>query len=110
MGPSYNLCKRIQSFGPSYNLPKLKRQNTNLPIQKFYARGFRLRNEKVLGTHSVQTVMSGVLDSNDQYTFFCMMLNDMLNIHDRRLTKINSYKFDLLMCPLSQENSNLFCE
>ena len=34
-GPySYNLCKIIQSFGPSYNLPKLKRQNTNLPIQK----------------------------------------------------------------------------
>ena len=24
LGPSYNLCKRIQNFGPSYNLPKLK--------------------------------------------------------------------------------------
>ena len=23
-GPSYNLCKRIQIFGSSYNLPKLK--------------------------------------------------------------------------------------
>ena len=22
--PSYNLCERIQNFGPSYNLPKLK--------------------------------------------------------------------------------------
>ena len=39
MGPNYNLCKRIQNFGPSYNLPKLKDKILNLPIQKSKAQG-----------------------------------------------------------------------
>ena len=63
----------------------------------------------MLGTHFAQ-IESGLLDSNDQYTSFYMMLNDMLNIHDKHLTKINSNKFALWMCPLFQENSDLFCE
>ena len=63
----------------------------------------------MLGTHFAQ-IESGLLDSNDQYTPFYMMLNDMLNIHDKHLTKINSNKFSLWMCPLFQENSDLFCE
>ena len=54
----------------------------------------------MLDTHSAQTE-SGLLESNDQYNIFCMMLNDMLNIHDRRLAKINSNKFALWMCPRS---------
>ena len=106
MGPSYNLCKRIENCGPNYNLPKLK-YKTLIYLSKNSKLGARLRNGKVLGTHSAQTE-SSLLNSNDQYTFFCMILNDMLNIHDRRLTKINLNKFALWMCPLFQENSDIF--
>ena len=81
----------LQGFGPNYNLPKLK-YKTLIYLSKNSKLGARLRNGKVLGTHSAQTE-SSLLNSNDQYTFFCMILNDMLNIHDRRLTKINLNKF-----------------
>ena len=47
-----------------------------------------------LGTYSAQTE-SSLLDSNDQYTIFCMMLNDMLNTHNRHLTENNLNKFAL---------------
>ena len=53
----------------------------------------------MLGTHSTQTE-SGLLDSNDQIYPILHDVNDMLNIHDRRLTKINSNKFTLWMRPL----------
>ena len=45
---------------------------------------------------------SSLLDSNDQYTFLCMMLNDTLNTHDKHWTKMNLAKFTLWMCPLSK--------
>ena len=39
-----------------------------------------------------------------------MILNDMLNIHDSLLTKINLNKSALWMCPLFEEYSDMFCE
>ena len=85
--------KTTKTFGPSYNLPKLK-DKTLIYHPKTLNLGARLLNGKVLGTHSAQTEF-GLLDSNDQYTFFCMMLNDMLNTHDRHMTKNNLNKFTL---------------
>ena len=72
--------------------PKIKRKTKHKFIYpKELSSGARLRNEKVLGTHSTQTE-SGLLDSNDQYALLCMILNGMLNIHDKhwpKLTHIN---------------------
>ena len=40
-----------------------------------------------------------------------MMLNDMLNIYDKHLTKINLNKFALWMCPLSKKKNKIyFCK
>ena len=70
--------KEYNAFGPSYNLPKFwknKNKNKNktlIYLSKNLSPEARLRNGKVLGTHSARTE-SGLLDSNDQYTLFCMM-------------------------------------
>ena len=97
MGPSYNLCKRIQNFGPSYNLPKLK-DKTLICLFKNPKLGARLWNGKVLGTHSAQ-IESGLLDSNDQYTFFAWC-EWYVAYTWQTLTKINSSEFILWMYPL----------
>ena len=84
------------ALGPSYNLPKLKDKTLIYLSKKILSSRVRLRNGKVLGTHSTQTEFD-LLDSNDH---FLHDVNDMLNIHNRNLTKTNSYKFTLWMCPI----------
>ena len=91
--------QKLQNFGPSYNVPKSKRQNTNL-LTKILSSGARLWNGKELDTHSAQTE-SSLLDSNDYHIPFCMMLNDMCNTHDKHLTKLIqknlSYEYALFL-------------
>ena len=61
------------ALGPSYKLPKIKikiKPRSTYP-KTLYSEA-RLRNGKVLDTHSVQTE-SGLLDSHDQYTPLCMI-------------------------------------
>ena len=81
LGPNYKLPNKYISFCPSYNLPKIKakiRSRSTYP-KKLNSEA-RLRNEKVLGTHSAQKE-SGLLDSCDQCTFFFMHeMNDMLHM------------------------------
>ena len=93
-------------MGLSYNLPKPKDKSL-VYLSKNLSLGVRLRNEKVLGTHPAQT-KSNLLDSNDQYTHFCMMLNDMLNTHNKYLTENDLNKFALWMVFSFKENSDLF--
>ena len=68
------------AFYPSYNLPKLKKK-TKIKPRPTYPKTLnsetRLRNGKVLGTHSTQTE-SGFLDSWPMYPFMHDM-NDMLH-------------------------------
>ena len=70
LGPSYKLPNNYMAFCPSYNLPKMK---IKIKPRSIYPKTLnseaRLRNEKVLGTHSAQTDF-GLLDSCDQYTLY----------------------------------------
>ena len=58
-------------LGPSYNLPKKKEKNTKIKPRSTYLKTLnleaKLRNGKVLSTHSAQ-IKSGLLDSHDQCT------------------------------------------
>ena len=67
------------TFCPSYNLPKVK---AKIKPRSTYSKTLnleaRLRNGKVLDTHSVQTE-SGLLDSHDQCTHFMHDMNGMLH-------------------------------
>ena len=74
------------ALGPSYKLPKIHgllpwSQSTQIKKTKTKPRSTypktpnseaKLRNGKVLGTHSTQTE-SGFLDSHDQYSPLCMI-------------------------------------
>ena len=79
LGPSYKLPNNYMAFCPSYNLPKMKIKikpwSTYL---KTLNSGVRLRDGKVLGTHSVQTEFS-LLDSHDQCTPFMHDMKDILH-------------------------------
>ena len=65
--------QRYIAFCPSYNLLKIK---TKIKPRSTYSKTLnseaRLRNGKVLGTHSVQT-KSSLLDSHDQCIPLCMI-------------------------------------
>ena len=73
LGPSYKLPKNYMAFCPSYNLSKMK---IKIKPRSTYLMTLnsevRLRNEKVLDTHSAQTKF-GLLDSYDQCTPLCML-------------------------------------
>ena len=85
LGPSYKVPNNYMAFSPSYKLPKIKIRPRSI-YPKILNSKVRLRNGKVLDTHSAQ-IESDLLDSNNQYNIFCMMLNDMLNTHNRHLAK-----------------------
>ena len=78
LGPNYKLLKNYMTFCLSYNLPKIK---TKIKHGSTYPKTLnseaRLRNGKVLSTHSVQTE-SSLLDSHDQCIPFMYDMNDML--------------------------------
>ena len=103
--------QRYMAFCPSYNLSKIKvKINPRSTYPKTLNLEARLQNRKVLGTHSAQTE-SGFLDSNDQYTLFCMMWMMCWTYMTDTWPKFNSNKFALWMCPLFKENSDMFfCE
>ena len=71
--------ENYKAWGPSYNLPKNK---TKIRPRSTYPKKLdseaRLRNGKVLGTHSVQTEFS-LLDSHDQCTPFMHDMKDILH-------------------------------
>ena len=71
--------QRYMAFCPSYNLPKIK---IKIKPRSTYPKPLnleaRLRNMKVLGTHSTQ-IESGLLDSHDQCTLFMHDMNDLLH-------------------------------
>ena len=73
LGPNYKLPNKYMTFCPSYNLPKIKlkiRPRSTYP--KKLNLEARLRNGKVLSTHSAQTE-SGLLESSNQCTpLLCM--------------------------------------
>ena len=77
--------ENYKAWGPSYNLPKNK---TKIRPRSTYPKKLdseaRLRNGKVLGTHSAQTEF-GLLDSHDLCTPFMHAMNDMLHLW----TKLN---------------------
>ena len=78
--------------------PKIKRKTKYMSTySKELSSRARLRNGKVLGTHSVQTE-SGLLDSNDQYTLFAWC--KWYVPYTTHLTKTDSHKFILWMYPL----------
>ena len=66
LSPSYKLPNNYMAFCPNYNLPKIK---TKIKPRSTYPKKLnsdaRLRNGKVLGTHSAWT-KSGLLDSCDE--------------------------------------------
>jgi len=71
--------QRYMAFCPSYNLPKVKAKiKPRSTYSKTLNSEARLRNGKVLDTHSVQTD-SGLLNSHDQCTPFMHDINDMLH-------------------------------
>ena len=79
----------LHGFGPSYKLSKIKiKINPRSTYPKTLNPKVRLRNEKVLGTHSVQ-IESGLLDSHDQCTPLCMLWMTCCTCE----TKIKSHKF-----------------
>ena len=85
------------ALGPSYNLPKIK---AKIKPKSTYTKTLnletRLRNEKVLGTHSAQT-KSGLLYSHDQCTPFMHDMNDVL--HTCKIKKTKSHKSMLGFMP-----------
>ena len=85
--------KEYKAFVPSYNLPKIKKNKTLIYLSKNLSSEARLRNGKVLGTHSA-LAESGLLDFNDQYTLFAWC--EWYVEHTcQTLTEINSSKFIL---------------
>ena len=98
LGPSYKLPNKYMSFCPSYNLPKIKakiRYRSTYP-KKLNSEA-RLRNGKVLSTHSTQTE-SGFLNSYDQCTLFlCMRWMVYCTCEINYITKIYLWTY-LLLC------------
>ena len=71
--------QRYMAFCPSYNLPKIKvKIKSRSTYPKTLNSKARLRNGKVLDTHSAQTE-SGLLDSLYQCTPYMHDMNDMLH-------------------------------
>ena len=65
LGPSYKLPNNYMAFCPSYILPKIKSKDKAwIYLAKDLNPEARLRNGKVLGTHSAQ-IKSGLLDYCD---------------------------------------------
>ena len=91
LGPSYKLPNNYMTFCPSYNLPnnrtKIRPRSTYLKILNLEG---RLRNGKVLGTHSTQT-KSSLLDSCDLCSFLCMSWMICWTCELKK--KIKSHKF-----------------
>ena len=72
LGPSYKLPNNYMAFCPGYNLHKMKIKIKSRSIYpKTLNSKARLRNGKVLDTHSAQTE-SSLLDTRDQCTPLCM--------------------------------------
>ena len=88
LGPNYKLPNNYMAFCPSYNLPKIKiKIKPRFTYPKTLNSEARLRNRKVLGTHSAQ-IESGLLDSCDQCTLFMHAMNDVVHMN-----KTKSHKF-----------------
>ena len=65
LGPNYKLPNSYMAFCPSYNLHKIKiKIKPRFTYPKTLNSEARLRNRKVLGTHSAQ-IESGLLDFCD---------------------------------------------
>jgi len=71
LGPNYKVPNNYMAFSPSYKLPKINiRPRSTYP--KILNSEDRLRNGKVLDTHSAQ-IKSGLLDFCDQCALLCML-------------------------------------
>ena len=109
LGPSYKLPKIHGFLSQLQSTQKIKKERKIKPrstYPKTLNSEARLRNGKVLGTHSVQTEFC-LLDSCEQCTPFMHDMNDMLYT---RKTKSHKSIYECILFFVKKKKSDVCCD